>query len=287
MTKAIVTGANGFIAKHLVNALHHQGTTVIPLCRQDGDISRSSTWEKLPAVDIVYHLAGETFVPASWEKSQQFYQTNVVGTENAINYCISNGSSLVYANGYTYGIPSSLPLPESSCIEPSNPYSLSKHLGEQLCLFASKYRGLTATSLRIFNVYGIGQSTNFLIPHIFDSLINKSIIRIKDLIPRRDYVYVSDVISAFLKAQRFKCGYRAINIGSGESYSVAQILDKIIKISGRELPIITENTQRSNEIQNVVADIRLARSLLDWLPLIGIDEGLQKIWKASNVSLTS
>ena len=282
MTKAIVTGSQGFIASYLIKYLEQTNFHVIQLCRENGDISDPSTWEALPPVDVVFHLAGATFIPSSWNQTHKFFHTNVVGTENAINYCLQHKATLVYANAYTYGRLQSLPISELHGPNPNNPYALSKNMAEQLCKFASKYRGLTVTSLRIFNVYGPNQHKRFLIPHVLYSIRNGSPIEIKDLRPKRDYVFVTDLVDAFIKAAKLTHGYQAVNIGYGKSYSVREIIDKMQFIAGTSLPVIDQSTPRLNEVYDVYADISLAKTVLDWVPLTNLEEGLEKIWRATS-----
>ena len=87
MRKILITGGSGFIGKHLVPKLKEVGFEVFPVDSSWGDVSNPSTWVKFPKVDVVIHLAGKSFVPASWSDPSTFIKCNVLGTIEALNYC--------------------------------------------------------------------------------------------------------------------------------------------------------------------------------------------------------
>jgi GDP-4-dehydro-6-deoxy-D-mannose reductase len=274
MMDVIVTGGSGFIGQHLVNRLEHDGIQVISLGRKDGDIAKKKTWEQLPPVRSVIHLAGRSYVPDSWEYAGDFIETNIVGTQRALDYCQQSGATIVYATAYPYGVPEKLPITEDAPLKPNNPYSISKNMGEQLCEFSSNYNGVIATVLRLFNVYGRNQRKEFLIPSVIDQALNKSEIRVMDLKPRRDYVYIDDVVRALVKSIYLVKGFNSINIGSGTSYSVGEIIDIIQSEVGNDLKVISTNSERINEIPDVIADISRAQRILDWEPKYSFKSGI-------------
>ena len=271
----IVTGGSGFIGYHLTNRLKSRGVGVISLNRTNGDITKKDTWDSLPKVHSVIHLAGRSYVPDSWINSGDFVETNVVGTQRALDYCRKSGASMVYANSYPYGIPDELPINEYAPIKPNNPYSLSKCMGEQLCEFASDYHNVTATVLRLFNVYGANQRKDFLIPSIINQVLYKKKIIVMDLNPRRDYVYVNDVVEALVKSTSLTEGFNSINIGSGVSYSVRDVIENIQLAANTDLNIVSKESERINEVPDVVADISKAKKVLDWSPIYSFKEGIK------------
>ena len=158
MVRVLVTGSSGFIGKALCNKLENDKVSFYPVNSDAGDIASPITWQGYPSADVVIHLAGCSFVPDSWNKPADFVNTNILGTQNALDYCKRNKSRLIFISAYIYGIPEALPIKESHSINPSNPYALSKHLAEQLCEFAVSSRQVSCvTALRLFNVYGAGQ----------------------------------------------------------------------------------------------------------------------------------
>ena len=282
MIDAIVTGANGFIGQALCRSLDAKGWNVVPLSSADGNVATLETWRHLPPARVLFHLAGRSFVPDSWTQGPDFVRTNVAGTENALNYCREHGARLVLASAYVYGIPKRLPIRESDTPVPNNPYALTKRLAENLCEFASMHQGVAVTALRIFNVYGPGQRDEFLIPKVLKQVESRSEIRVLDLTPRRDYIYLSDVIDAFLKAAELSSGFRAINVGSGRSLSVEEIVHKIQTVAGTQLPVTSELIERLQEIPDVVADVGLAEQILGWRPQVSFEMGIDRILKGAN-----
>lgn len=279
MIDAIVTGAGGFIGQSLVKSLQSRGLSILPLTRARGDVASAETWKSLPPTRVLFHLAGRNFVPDSWEQSPSFVSTNVISTEHALEYCRVHGARLVLASAYVYGIPRNLPVRETDPASPNNPYALSKFLAEQLCRFAFQYRGVVTTALRVFNVFGPGQRNEFLIPKILQQVKVGKAIKLLDLTPRRDYVFLSDVVDAFIKASEISEGFHTINVGSGFSLSVAEIVDKIQDVTGTTLPVVSESVERRLEIPDVVADISLARQVIGWRPLISFEDGIRIMLK--------
>jgi GDP-4-dehydro-6-deoxy-D-mannose reductase len=280
MIDAIVTGAGGFIGNALCLNLRELGWNFLPLTSANGDVAASSTWRSLPPARVVFHLAGRSFVPDSWLNGPDFVRANVVGTERALAYCREHGSRLVLASAYVYGIPQSVPIRECDPVTPNNPYALTKHLAEQLCEFAVQYQGVVANALRIFNVFGPGQRAEFLVPKILKQLDIGREIHLFDLNPKRDYVYLSDVIDAIVRASELKAGFNAFNIGSGYSLSVAEIVEKIQFVAGTRLPVVADFAERNQEIPDVVADIALAQKILGWRPQLSFEAGIERILRS-------
>jgi len=138
MRKILITGGSGFIGKHLVPKLKVVGFEVFPVDSSWGDVSNPSTWVKFPKVDVVIHLAGKSFVPASWSDPSTFIKCNLLGTIEALNYCKANNASLIFMSSYLYGNPLHLPINEEDTVNALNPYALSKQLAEEACRFIVK-----------------------------------------------------------------------------------------------------------------------------------------------------
>lgn len=281
MLDAIVTGASGFIGKAVCDRLERDGLEVLRLQHADGCVTDEALWKSLPKSKVLIHLAGRSYVPDSWQYSADFMHANVVGTQRALSWCKAIGARMVFSSAYVYGIPQRLPIPESDAVRPNNPYAVSKYLGEQLCEFAAHVEKVDVSVLRVFNVFGPGQRAEFLIPTLIGQL-SGSEIRVMDLAPRRDYVYLSDVADAFAKASAASRGYHCINIGSGQSYSVAELVAEIQAVAGTALPVVSEDVVRPQEIPDVQADTTLAQKVLDWSPAWTLSAGLREILKGVN-----
>lgn len=277
MIDIIVTGATGFIGRALCRKLRTGGLSVLGLGSRDGDVAVSITWEELPPAKVVIHLAGRSYVPDSWTDSAGFLQSNVLGTERALAYCRQHGARMVYISAYVYGIPESLPIAECHPVKPNNPYALSRYLAEQLCSFASTYQKVPVMVLRLFNVFGPGQRAEFLIPAIVKQVLAGKEIRVLDLNPRRDYVSLDDVVDAIIRAANTSKGFHILNIGSGVSLSVREVIEQIQFVAGTNLPVISAAQERPQEIPDVRADITQARQILGWEPRWSFLRGVQQL----------
>ncbi len=278
MSKILVTGANGFVGKFLCKALKQLNHDVIELTSSSGDIIDAKTWGNIPATEIVIHLAAKTFVPDSWKTPELFLQTNTLGTVLALEYCRKHGARMIFISSYLYGNPASLPINELARISIPNPYALSKKAAEDYCRFYADSYKVNMVIIRPFNLYGFGQSENFLIPEIILQVLKGGAIHVKDLEPKRDYIFITDFIEAIIKcmdSHRFEI----FNIGSGTSYSVKEIIQMIQDICGTNLPVISSAEKRPAEIMDTIADISKARELLQWIPSTTMNEGLSRIVK--------
>jgi len=275
----LVTGASGFIGRALKNKLATSGHGVIEVNSHDGGVANKEIINNLPANDIthVFHLAGKTFIPESWQKPHGFYSLNVNGTLNILELCRIRGIPLTYISSYLYGIPERIPISEDAPVKPNNPYAHSKFLAEQLCLFYMREFGVVANIIRPFNVYGIGQDKKFLIPHIIDQALHKKAIRLKDLKPKRDYVHVLDLVDALICAMENKEKASIYNIGSGSSISVQGIVNIVLEILGIQKPVVSEDVTRKDEIDNIVADITKAKRDFNWQPKFLLYDGIKQV----------
>ena len=278
MFDVVVTGSGGFIGQALTRRLKAGGCEVLALTRAEGDVADAAFWAKLPPARALVHLAGRAYVPDSWKHPAQFLEANVIGTQHGLDWCRQHGARMVLASAYVYGIPARLPIRETDAVSPNNPYAFSKRVAEQCCEFAARYFGLDATVLRIFNVFGRGQKDEFLIPTLIGQLSGKEI-RVMDLAPRRDYVYLPDVVDAFVRALDAPKGVHVLNIGSGRSYSVADIVATLQEVAGTSLPVVSAEVPRRQEILDVRADVDLAARTLGWVPRFDLAAGVKDMLK--------
>ena len=277
VSRVLVTGASGFIGRHLVPSLRSAGHEVVPLSRADGDVAERSTWATLPRMSSVVHLAARSFVPDSWHEPGEYMRTNVVGTTYALEYCRVHAARLVFLSSYMYGDPGRLPIPETAPLVARNPYALSKRLSEEVCRFHAESLGVAVTVLRPFNVYGPGQSEPFVVPFLVRQVNEGAVIHVKDLRPRRDYVHVSDVVDAITRAMDEASGYRVFNLGSGRSTSVEELIGELQRAAGTNLPVVSDNERRKDEVMDTVADIGAARRHLGWEPRVSLHHGLAQL----------
>jgi GDP-4-dehydro-6-deoxy-D-mannose reductase len=275
----LITGSAGFIGQHLVPVLQ-RGGDVLALDRRAGNIETAEAWSALPAANVVIHLAGKSFVPASWADPSIHIRANLSGALAALEYCRKHRARLVFLSSYLYGTPEQLPIPETAPLRVTNPYALSKQLAEETCRFYAEHFGLDVTILRPFNAYGAGQASSFLIPAIVQAVEAGEPIHVKDLEPRRDYVHVADLVRAIVAATRGPAGYSVFNVGSGVSHSVAEVISLVQELWGTSLPVVSEGVRRAGEIMDTVADVSAAARALQWRPQISLAEGLQRMRQA-------
>lgn len=283
VSKILVTGSNGFVGKALKKRLEMMNHNVIEFNTRDGNIS-----DEFPFVNIdfegvshVFHLAAKTFVPDSWLNPEAFYNTNTVGTLRILEICRKYAVSLTYVSSYIYGQPQYLPISEMHQVNPNNPYAHSKFMAEELCEFYARHYNVDISVIRPFNIYGVGQDKKFLIPELINQAIKKDAITVKDLVPKRDFVFLEDLIEALLLCVG-KRGYSVYNIGSGMSLSVKEIIDVIQNALHIDKPILCEEKIRKNEIMDVIADIGKAKSELGWNPQYSFERGIMKILESQS-----
>ncbi len=277
--RIIITGSSGLVGSHLVPRLGEEGAEVIPI-----DISKGidiTEWEQVKDyynIDIIYHLAAKTYIPATVEDPKETYLVNLVGTVNMLELGRRNRvENFIFASSYIYGCPKYIPVDEGHPINATNPYSRSKALGEELCRAYHEDYGLRCVIIRAFNIYGEGQGDNFLIPSILKQ-IDRGEIELKDPEPRRDFLYIKDAVEAYVRAGGYSgSDFEVFNIGSGVSYSVDEIVRKVVAISGQRVKAKYLYQRRENEIMNTVADITKAKRKLSWEPKFTIEEGLRNL----------
>lgn len=274
--KILLTGGRGFIGSRLETRFREMGADVMVYDISDGhDVTDHRHIAEFPESDIVCHLAALLYVPDSWKQPQAYYAVNAMGTVNMLEYCRTHHARMILASSYIYGIPEYFPIDECHPLRPNNPYTHSKFIAEKMCQFYSVHFGIPCTILRPFNVYGATLDGNLLIPTILRQIKACGRIEIGDPKPARDWLYIDDLIDAYVQALRQRNeSCEVFNIGSGKSHSVKEIAECIRNIYGRHISIQYTHETRINEIDNVVADTRKARQTLGWAPKTSLEEGL-------------
>ncbi len=276
MKTILLTGSEGFIGTHLCDSLSKiKKFKIKKVKRSDGNIVKSSTWKKFPKYKIVIHLAAKNFVPKSWKNIEDFFEVNVKGTIQALDYCRKKKSRLIFVSSYMYGNAKKIPISERETVKPTNPYTMSKKIAEDICRYYASYYGVKVTIIRPFNIYGFGQKNEFLIPTIINQFANKKIIKVNDLRPKRDFIYVKDFVEAIIKTISLNKNFEIINIASGKSYSVRSIIKIIRKLKKDNLKIKSLNKRRTDEIFDTRANIYKAKKLLKWKPTWSFTQGLE------------
>jgi nucleoside-diphosphate-sugar epimerase len=283
MATIAITGSSGFIGKHLVQELVKSGNDLTLIDLDIGyDVTNFFQMNALPGFDIAIHLAAKTFVPDAYNDPRLFYHINVLGTLNMLELCRLRGARMILLSSYIYGHPEYLPIDENHPFKAFNPYSQSKIIAEQLCQAFHHDFHVPVIILRPFNLYGIFQHDNFLIPKIISQAIQGHI-QLEDPRPRRDFIYVMDLIEAIIQAIDYRdTDFDIFNVGSGISYSVEEVAGIIIDKFNPDAKVTFSNSVRKNEVLNTIADISKIRAKLNWIPKTNFRIGIElihQLWK--------
>ena len=269
----LVTGASGFIGGHLASELERRGYALRTHSSTDGDIADGAL--EFEGVGHVFHLAGLSFVPDSWNRTREYYRVNLLGTINVLEFCRRSDASLTMISTYVYGQPERLPIDEEHPVRAISPYSHTKILAEEATRYYAEQFRVRASIVRSFNTYGFGQSVQFLIPKLLAQALDRSRdeIIVADSRPRRDYLYISDLVEMLIATME-RHAYGTYNAGSGRSVSIDEILTVLWSLGLKPKPLRSEHQPRAEEVFDVVADIGKAKRELGWAPRIGLREGL-------------
>ncbi len=278
MKSILITGSSGFVGTALkkkifdtrFNIIETGNSAVVNFCIKD-------QVDQLSKADIIVHLAAKSYVPDSFLNPAAFYENNIISTLNILEKARRDRAKVIFLSTYVYGRPQYLPVDEKHPKQPLNPYTQSKILCEELCASYNRDFGVSITILRPFNVYGPGQNSDFFIPTIINQINNESI-QLNDSRPKRDFIYIDDVIEAIIKSiANPKSGFYTFNVGSGISTSVKDVVSTIKNLSNSKAFINFSGQRRKGEILDTVADISKIKSVLGWEPKITLLDGLKRM----------
>jgi UDP-glucose 4-epimerase len=294
---AVVTGGAGFIGSHMVDLLlargyrvrvidnlaggreanlaHHSNESRLSFERMD--IRRLSPGEQsFQDVELVFHFAGIGDIVPSIERPSEYMDVNVQGTVNVLECArAANAKKFVYAaSSSCYGL-AAIPTCEDHPIAPQHPYALSKYLGEQAVLHWHNVYRLPANSIRIFNAYGPRVRTTGSYGAVFgvffkQKLAGKPFTVIGDGQQRRDFVYVTDVAKAFLRAGESRFAGHVWNLGAGNP----QTVNRLVELLGGPVVHIPK---RPGEPDCTWADVGKVQSELGWKPIVAFDQGVRRM----------
>lgn len=303
--KVFVTGGAGFIGQHLVehllekknkvviydNLKNNQNDSVLQLQKLGakfikGDITNLALLNKsIKDSDIVIHLAAQVNVQDSIRNPQYTHNVNVTGTLNALLACVEKNvkNFIAPSSAAIYGDQNDLPLSENSITMPISPYGATKLSMEHYLEAFSRCYNMNCISLRLFNVYGKGQSAPYagVITKFLQNITqNKPLVIFGDGSNTRDFVSIYDVVQAFDKSIKKidrKKG-KFYNIASGKYISIKELAQMMIEISGKKIPIVYKKANKG-DIKHSQVSIWLAKKELGYNPQIELKEGLQRLIK--------
>lgn len=289
--RVLITGANGFIGRYVVKALREAQHDVIASdnewlnlkWHESVDLEADITKPLAPikGLDAVIHLAGLANPRECDAYPASAFDKNVNGTHQVLKMALASGvKKVVYAStAHVYGVsPKYLPTNEGHPLWLQNNYTLTKILGEQLCHLYYDNHGLSYIVLRLYNAYGPGQARGYYIPDML-SKASKGSIELPGGNTTKDWVYVEEVAQAFLKALETPyVGH--INIGTGVETEISVLAEYIAHAMGASF-----STTPVSNATRMQADNSRARKVLDWMPRIGVVEGLERILQAEGVKV--
>ena len=301
--KILVTGGAGFIGSHIVEYLVRRGDDVTVLDNLytgsienlskvnddinfvNGDIREYKLLERLVSdSDGVFHEAALASVQQSLKMQDEYFDVNVVGTENILKLAKEYGFKVVYASSSSvYGNPKRIPIKENDDRNPINPYAQTKLETE---LLAEKYSkmGVSVIGLRYFNVFGKRQSKEYagVIKLFLDRIQQNQSPKINgDGLQVRDFVYIEDVVKANVLAMDSNVKHEFLNVGSGNRVSILDLAQIIINASGLSLKPI-HCPALSGDVKTSQADITLIKKLLGWQPKTKLENWLIEVISSKN-----
>jgi len=294
--KTLVTGGAGFIGKYLVRSLlgNDDSVTIFDNVSNstkdsisslvdigakviEGDLTNTLDIENaVKDQDIVIHLAAKISVSESIKNPAETFQVNVDGTKNVLAACEKNHVKklIVSSSAAVYGEGSpNVKLTEESKTNPISPYGESKvKMEQEIREFESKH-GIDCIILRFFNIYGIGQSSEYagVITKFMERIIQEKPLEIfGDGLQTRDFVAIDDVTSSIHNAISHSKS-RTYNIASGRVVTIKELAELMVSISGKKLEI-QHTAALKGDIRNSQADISLAKKDLGYSPKFELDK---------------
>lgn len=309
--KILVTGADGFIGSHLTETLVREGHEVqafvqynsmnswgwLDKCSPDvrggfsvfaGDVRDPyGVKNAMYGCDAVFHLAALIAIPYSYHSPSSYVDTNIKGTLNILQAARELGiSRLIHTStSEVYGTAKYVPICENHPLQGQSPYSATKIAADQLAYSYFASFDLPVVTVRPFNTYGPRQSARAVIPTIITQLAKgKKDISLGSVLPTRDFNYVEDTVSGFIKALKSKGGIgEVINLGSGYEISILETAELIAEVMACDINIITDEARfrpENSEVERLWAENSKARKILDWEPKYcgrsGLKLGIEK-----------
>jgi len=306
MDKILVTGADGFIGSHLVERLVELGYKVkafvyynsfnswgwIDSFPKDikenievfsGDIrDPNGIYESMKDVDAVFHLAALIGIPFSYHSPDSYVDTNIKGTLNVLQAAkrLCTKRVLITSTSEVYGTAQFEPITESHPFQGQSPYSATKIGADRIAESFFRSFNLPVTIVRPFNTYGPRQSARAVIPTIITQLIagTKSI-KLGDLSPTRDLVYVEDTVEGFIEIYKSdKTIGEEINIATQSEISIGELADLIIKMMDKKCEIETDEKRirpENSEVKRLIGSNEKLTKLTNWKQKFDIESGLR------------
>lgn len=299
-----MTGATGFVGKHFIDLLKRKEAEIYGICYPDEaepsqdpskyrihkiDIRSEKEVEesiKVSKPDFVLHLAAVSNVGQSWEKRQETFEVNLMGTLNlfeAVRKYASYARILFISSSEVYGSARSniKPLMETNPVDPVNPYAFTKLTGERLSRFYTRVENLDIVIARSFHHTGPGQSPDFVCSDWANQIariekgLESPLIKVGNIENKRDFVDVRDVVKAYFCLIRMGNKGQVYNVSSNRSISLKKILNILLGYSKVKIDVkIDESKMRRADIPVLIGDYQKIKNEISWVPEIPIEQTL-------------
>lgn len=296
--KILITGGAGFIGSHMCEYLIKKKFKVYVIDNLvfgdrknlnkkvyfiKGDIlNQNFLIQKFKNIDAVIHLAAMSRSGPSDEAIDLCINQNVIGTKNVLEACrINKVKKLIYAGSATFYGNLKGKFREDSFGDLFNPYALTKHIGEKMCLFYNKKKYVSCNIMRYFNVYGKLQPSKGIYALVIGIFLNnkknnKPLTIYGDGKQKRDFIHVNDVVRANYKCIISNINGEIFNVGYGKNYSI-NYLSSLISNN------IRYTKKRKGEARETLADIKKIKEKLSWKPNIDIKDGIKDLLNYYNL----
>ena len=308
--RMLVTGGNGYVGRQLTRRLRRSGEVGV------ADSLRYGPWRFTPeeraelqlyrcdirkgeevaglmqdfAPDVTVHLAALHYIPECEDQPALAVDTNVLGTLNLLLSCPPGSRFVLASTGAVYR-PDEMPHHEDhSALGPSDIYGFSKLHAEHYVRMIAAKRGLRAVIVRLFNVVGPGETNPHLLPEIMAQLKSgRRVVDLGNLSPQRDYIAVDDAARGFeavALGEAVEPGETAVvNLGTSRAYSVAEVVEKLRRVSGIDFEI-RQDEGRVRKVDRPVlrADNRRIGELFGWQPQQTLDDVLAQMWENADLA---
>lgn len=302
MANVLITGAAGFIGSHLSQRCLEHGHSVVgidsltpyydPTCKLanlaqigqhpawsfvEADLADADLFDFLDGIDIVFHLAAQPGVRASWGQTFEAYVTsNVTAMQRLLEASTAaRVERFVFASSSSvYGDAERLPTGEDTPLQPISPYGATKALGEHLCRLYHRSYALPVVMLRYFTVYGPRQRPDMAFNKLIRAALEQNeIVIYGDGEQTRDFTFVSDAVDGTIAAAQGGQPGAVYNLGGGTRTSMNEVLEMIGEITGEQLDIRRVEAQ-AGDARDTAADTLRARTQLGFMPSRSLYDGL-------------
>jgi UDP-glucose 4-epimerase len=287
--RVAVTGASGFIGRHVVADLQGAGHAVTTLHRGEplqmagvrhvrADVVSSDLRPALADAQAVVHLAGNGDVQGSFARPLDSNTLNAWGTLRVLEAARQTGAHVVLASTQRIYRPSARPFPEDAPLEPADPYAVAKLVAEQWCGMYARQLGLPTTVVRLFTVYGpgqVGKGTSGVVGIFLERALRGAPLEVHAE-QRRDLTYIGDVaggIRLALDRPPMAGEARVYNLATGVGTSLEELAHLVRRVVGSGSPVVSP-TGRSTEGDRV-ADLSRARRELGYEPTVDVEQGVR------------